>query len=436
MTSEKLMFAALGDVSGQVRGKGFPVAERAARFKSGVGWTPTNVQITCFDSIADSPYGALGDLVLRPAPETEIEVEFGPDAPGVHFVLGDVEYTSGGAWECCLRSMARSAIADLKAITGLSVHSAFEHEFTLKGSADAGHAYSLRGFQKGKRLGEALISALRQAGVTPDSFLREYGERQFEVTMAPAEGVAAADQAVVLRELAHAAGAACGEDVTFAPILSPQAVGNGVHVHMSLRHANGEPAMYDADGPSQLSTTAGAFVAGILKYAGAFVAISAPSVISYIRLTPHRWSAAFNNLGYRDREAAVRICPVTAQDESGKARQFHVEFRAADAAANPHLLLAVLVRAGLQGVSEGLTPSAPTEEDLSLASAEDLAKRGIERLPTTLMDALHKLDVSAIVRGWLPPGFIDIYLAHKRGEIAFLDGKPEDEVFAAYAKAY
>ena len=75
-------------------------------------------------------------------------------------------------------------------------------------------------------------------------------------------------------------------------------------------------------------------------------------MISYTRLTPHRWSAAFNNLGYRDREAAVRICPVTGRDEIAKARQFHFEFRAADAAANPHLLLAVLIRSGLQGIKK------------------------------------------------------------------------------------
>lgn len=436
MPSEKLMFAALGDVAGQVRGKGFPVADRASRFISGVGWTPTNVQITCFDSIADSPYGALGDLILRLAPETEVEVAVGGDVSNVHLVLGNVEYVDGRAWECCLRSMARSAAADLESKTGLAVHSAFEHEFVVKGLGDAGHSYSLRGFQKGKPLGETLIAALRQAGLTPDSFLREYGEGQYEVTIKPAKGVVAADQALILRELAHAAAAACGQKISFTPILSPHSVGSGVHVHMSLRHTDGRPATYDPNGPSEFSAGAGAFVAGILKYVGAFVAISAPSVISYVRLTPHHWSAAFNNLGYRDREATVRICPVTARDETGKAEQFHFEFRAADAAANPHLLLAVLIRAGLQGIQEGLTPPPPTEEDLSLVDSEQLARRGIVRLPATLDDALKMLDSSGCVRAWLPSGFVDIYIAHKRGEMAFLQGKPEDEVFAAYANAY
>ena len=58
------------------------------------------------------------------------------------------------------------------------------------------------------------------------------------------------------------------------------------------------------------------------------------------------------------------------------------------------------------------------------------------RLPATLDDALEILDGSDRVRAWLPPGFVDVYLAHKRGEMAFLHGKPEDDVFAAYANAY
>ena len=73
-------------------------------------------------------------------------------------------------------------------------------------------------------------------------------------------------------------------------------------------------------GKHELAKTAGQFVAGILKYLDAIVAITAPSVVSYLRLTPHRWSAAFNNLGFRDREASVRICPVSDSATSPRQR--------------------------------------------------------------------------------------------------------------------
>ena len=61
-----LIFAATCDLEGKVRGKALPAGQMDKRLKRGVGWTPTNVQITCFDGIADSPFGALGDLLLIP----------------------------------------------------------------------------------------------------------------------------------------------------------------------------------------------------------------------------------------------------------------------------------------------------------------------------------------------------------------------------------
>ncbi|HEX6015528.1 MAG TPA: hypothetical protein VFY87_27760, partial [Geminicoccaceae bacterium] len=58
---------------------------------------------------------------------------------------------------------------------------------------------------------------------------------------------------------------------------------------------------YDPNRPNGLSVVASAFAAGILRHMPALVALTAPSVVSYIRLVPHRWSAAFNNLADRDR---------------------------------------------------------------------------------------------------------------------------------------
>lgn len=426
----------VGDFAGQVRGKGVPVAARESRMVSGVGWTPTNVQITCFDTIAQSPFGALGDLVLRPDPSTEVRVELGLGAPVEHFVLADIEHTDGRVWEFCLRSQLKSALADLREEGGLSVLAAFEHEFAFRGEEESGLAFSISGFRKRKHFGELFVAALRRAGISPDTFLREFGTSQYEVTVEPALGVAAADQALIVRELARAVSEALESKMTFTPLPSIQGVGKGVHVHLSFLDLQGSPATYDPSSPSGLSPLAGAFVAGILKYAPDFLALVAPSAISYLRLVPHRWSAAFNNLGYRDREAAVRICPLTAQDEPGKARQANFEFRATDAASNPHLVLATLVRAGLQGIREQLSAPPATEEDLSALSQAELAARGLRRLPATLDEALSLLDAHKVVRSWFPEGFIDLYIAHKRGELIALRDMSQEDVLAAYSRAY
>ena len=92
MKREEMMVACCGDLSGKVRGKAFPLAQMEKRLKRGVGWTPTNVQITCFDNIAESPFGSLGDLVLIPDPATSVSIESEEGAPNENFVLGNIRY--------------------------------------------------------------------------------------------------------------------------------------------------------------------------------------------------------------------------------------------------------------------------------------------------------------------------------------------------------
>ena len=205
---------------------------------------------------------------------------------------------------------------------------------------------------------------------------------------------------------------------------------------MSFLDRTGASATYDPEGPCGMSTLTGSFVAGVLKYLDSILALTAPSVVSYLRLTPHRWSAAYNNLGFCDREASVRICPVTAKDTTRVADQFNVEFRAADAAACPHLALAAIVHAGCQGIEEALCAPKPTEEDLSLLTGQQLDARGFVRLPETLEAAIERFVANDIVTGWFPDSFASVYAAHKAAEIACLSDMDMAERCTAYAETY
>src|SRR5476649_1489169 len=105
--------------------------------------------------------------------------------------------TEGAHWECCPRHFLRRALADLEAAAGVTLLAAFEQEFVYTGVEDRpGATYALDAFRRQGVFGEAYTAALRQAGLAPDSFLPEYGARQYEVTIAPAIGLRAADEAV------------------------------------------------------------------------------------------------------------------------------------------------------------------------------------------------------------------------------------------------
>ncbi|WP_428926859.1 glutamine synthetase family protein [Marinibacterium sp. SX1] len=430
----RLVFVGTSDLSGVVRGKSFPAGDWEKRSRRGVGWTPTNVQITCFDSISDSPFGSFGDLVLVPDADSRFVLE---DGQRLDFALGDIRSLEGEPWDFCTRSLARRALDAFHALTGARVQAAFEHEFQLRDQPPRpGDAFGFKGFRDGQAWAEDYLDALQAAGCAPDTFMKEYGPGQYEITMKPAIGLAAADNAAVLRLLTHDVLQRHGLAPSFAPILDPDSVGNGLHVHFSFLDDADAPLTHDADDPHGMSRLTRHFIGGVLKYLDQILAILAPSEISYLRLTPHRWSAAYNNLGFRDREASVRICPVTAQDPESVARQYNFEIRAADAAASPHLTLAALVFAGMQGVREEAEPPTPAQEDLSLLDPAALAARGFRRLPTTLGDALAAFGRSQAVREWFGDDFVDVYVAHKEGELAQLDGLDWPAKCARYAEVY
>jgi len=430
-----LIFAATCDLSGKVRGKAFPENQLEKRLERGVSWIPSNVQINCFDGIAEGPFDALGDLLLIPDRDAGVTAEFG--ARTERFILGDIVTLEREPWDFCTRSLLKTSLKRLDDVAGVQLLAAFEHEFQLKGERYLiGEAYGRAGFEVQRDLCEMLIRQIGYAGLTPDSIMKEFGPNQYEVVIGPETGVRAADAAVFVRELTRSTAWHYGERATFCPILDPASVGNGVHIHMSFLHPNGSPATYDANEPSGMSSTTSAFAAGVLKYLDSIIALTAPSVISYQRLTPNRWSAAYNNLGFQDREASLRICPVTAKDEVDIERQFNIEYRAADAAACPHLALAAVVHAGCQGIEEGLTAPAPTQEDLSVLSSKDLEERGFMRLPETLEAALEHFAGNTTVRGWFPDVFADVYLQHKASEIAHLADMDVLARCAAYAETY
>jgi glutamine synthetase len=194
--------------------------------------------------------------------------------------------------------------------------------------------------------------------------------------------------------------------------------------------------MHDPQGQHGLGDVAGAFVAGVLKYLPQFLCLTAPLATSYFRLTPHRWSAAYNNLGNQDREASLRICPVSASSAEQRARQFNIEYRAADAAASPYLVLAALVHAGSQGIEEQLGTPQATTEDLSLLDAQALSDKGLARLPESLEDALSTFQDSECTSQWFGAEFKSVYLALKRAELEHLSGIAPEEQCVLYGRVY
>jgi glutamine synthetase len=239
-----------------------------------------------------------------------------------------------------------------------------------------------------------------------------------------------------MREVVRDVARGLGYRASFVPKADPEGVGNGVHIHLSLLDLEGRPVFYDPDRPGRLSVVGARFAAGILAHLPALCAFTAPSVVSYLRLVPHLWSAGFGCLGERNRETAIRIPPLVGLSSGDPARQFNLEFRASDAAACPHLALAVLVLAGLRGLQDELPEPTLIEQDPTGLDEEERRRLGISELPGSLDAALEALARDEVVRSWLPSDLWDCYLSVKRNEIDLLEGAEPAEACERYLRVY
>ena len=420
MTPEPLAFIGTSDLAGLLRGKSIPLSDLDRRMGRGVGVTHSNLMMSVFGPIYDTPFGTAGDLMLVPDPATRTAIP-AADGPDITLLLGDFLETDGAPWECCPRHFLRRALAALHAEFGLTLLASFEQELVYTGVPEqAGSPYTLDALRRQGAFGGKLLAAMRAAGIEPDSFLSEYAPRQYEVTAGPAKGVGAADQAVLVRELARAVAANLGHRAVLAPILRSDGVGSGTHIHWSVLDEDGRPATHDAGGAHGLSDEAEHMTAGILHHLPALAAITAPSAASYYRLRPNRWAPTHADLGVQDRGSAIRVCPVFATAEESVAAQFNIEYRVADAAASPYLALGGLVWAGLDGLRE----------------RRRLADLTPAPLPTSLEGALGHLERSEAVADWFGPLFREVYLRFKRAELKALAGLDEGAVCARYAEIY
>lgn len=424
------VFVATCDLVAQVRGRAVPATAESNTLATGLGWVPADLALTSFGGIAeDNVFGAAGDLRLLPDPATAIDVPPVGDAPATRLMLADLVELDGDAWSCCPRTFLREALAELRDQFGLSVWASFEHEFTLTGTG--GHApFSWSAARAAEPFGTHLLALLQAAGLEPENWLPEYGPGQFEITLRPADGLRAADRAILLRELIRDLARHHDRVASFAPLRDPSGVGSGVHVHLSLRDANGRPTLFDPSRPGRLSPVGARFAAGILTHARALTAITAPSPVSALRLAPHRWSAAAAFLAERHREALLRIAPTAGFGGADEAASFNLEYRAADATANPWLVLGALVRAGMAGL-------AGTEEArVHPESVPEETVAGLPALPASLEESLKALEGDAIASGWFSPELLATFVSVKRAELDALTDLDDTERCQRVADVY
>ncbi|HEY0636755.1 MAG TPA: glutamine synthetase [Pseudonocardiaceae bacterium] len=285
--------------------------------------------------------GGYGDLVLR------------PDLAALRppYVVCDAWWPDGRPVDVAPRTVLRAALAAAEEL-GLVPSVGIEHEFVVTdaaGSPLTGHGldYALGGTERLAPLLDDLRVALRGFGV--ESARGECHPGQYEIVPRHRDALAACDDALLVQHLVRATAHRHGARATYlaAPATGQ---GNSGHVHLSLSAVDGGPLGGTGREPSAVLA---AFLAGVLRAAGDLTAVFAPTVNSYVRLRTSPFSPRLVRWGVDDRTAAVRL--------AGRDESLRLECRFAGADAQPHLVVAAILAAGLAGVRERATPPPPGE---------------------------------------------------------------------------
>jgi glutamine synthetase len=341
--------------------------------------------------------------------------------PGVARIVGD-GFVDGQPFEACPRQVLLRQTQCL-AERGLTLQVGMEPEFFLlkKESGqwlpfdDADRldrpSYDLKSLPRQSVFLHALHTALRDAGMDVLQIDHEDAHGQYEVNFAHADALTTADRLMYFKLAAHHYAEQQGAVFSMMPKPFANQPGSGLHCHVSLweKVQEGECNVFASD-KALLSPTAMHFIAGLMQHAGALTALANPTVNSYKRLTVGEsitgttWAPAYIAQGFNNRTALVRTL----------AGRF--EWRAPDAAANPYLVLAGLIAAGLDGINHKLPCPAAHDDDLFNLPVSQIRERGIALLPQSLGQALDALEADAVVSGALGSTLTREFVALKRDE--------------------
>ena len=340
----------------------------------------------------------------------------------------------GEAWPYDPRTILRNQLAKAKAL-GYEYKMGLELEYFLVELADDGSiavadkldtlekpCYDLNGLSRHYRFLTTVSKYVNELGWGNYANDHEDANGQFEQNFHYDDALVSCDRGVFFRYMVHQLAERYGKELgrnilaTFMPKPFTTLTGNGCHFHMSL-WKDGQNVFADDNDPRGLglSETAYHFIGGLKAHARAYSAITAPTVNSYKRLklgtttSGATWSPVWISYGYNNRTQMLRI--------PGPGR---IEDRTVDGSCNPYLASTAILAAGLDGIERGLDAGEPNTENLYSVPIAELRARGLQTLPSTLVEAVSELEGNAVMREAFGRGrdedYLDYYCRVKRDE--------------------
>ena len=376
----KFIRLAFCDISGRQKNISIMPQELKRAFSQGIS----------FDASAVSGFGDVveSDLFLFPIPSTLSVLPWRPSRGKVVRMFCEIRYPDGRPFPLDCRALLAQAIRQAKDL-GLSIQVGAEFEFYLfKTDADGNpttQPFDHAGYMdmapedKGENVRREICLTLESMGILPESSHHEEGPGQNEIDFRYSDAMTAADNALLFASTVRAVAVSNGLYADFTPKPIPGEAGNGLHINLSLKQAE----------DSHMSQY---FMAGILAHIREMTAFLNPCEASYRRLGEKK-APRYVTWSPGNRSQLIRI--PAAQGEYRR-----MELRSPDPTVNPYLAYALVIFAGLDGVTRGLLPPEPLNVNLYTAGPE--ITQHLQTLPGSLAEARRVAAESEFIQSILP----------------------------------
>ena len=401
------------DILGMLKGVAITVEELDQALEEGVGFDGSAIE--GFSRIDES------DMVAMPDTSTFALLPWRPQQRRVARLFCDLVRPSGESFPSDPRFVLRRNLrraADL----GFTFYVGPELEYFYFQSADSpqpldrGGYFDLTPPDEATNLRRDTVLALEEMGIFVEHSHHEGAPSQHEIDLHYTDALTMADNAMTFRLVVKEIALKHGVHATFMPKPLADHNGSGMHINQSLFRGD-KNVFFDKEAPYCISAIGRSFVAGLLRHAREITLITNQWVNSYKRLIP-----GFGPLGFeaplyvswasRSRSDLIRV----PEFRLGKEKSTRIEYRSPDAACNPYLAFAVMLAAGLEGVEKEYPCPESVSGNVFEMDEEERRARGIERLPSSLSEAMEVAEGSELLRRCLGDQLLESLLVNKRME--------------------
>jgi glutamine synthetase len=393
------------DILGNLKSVAITVEELEGALEEGIGFDGSSIE--GFARIDES------DMVAMPDPNTFAILPWRPAENRVARIFCDILQPGGQPFEGDPRYVLKRNLkraADL----GYTFYVAPELEYFYFASPesttvlDRGGYFDLTPLDAATDLRRETVLALEEMGIGVEASHHEVAPSQHEIDLRYTDALTMADSTMTYRLIVKEVALMHGVHATFMPKPLADQNGSGMHVHQSLFRGE-RNAFFDANDQHYLSAIAKSYIAGLLRHAREITIVTNQWVNSYKRLVPGYEAPVYLSWALRNRSDLIRV----PQYKPGKEEDTRIEYRSPDPAANPYLVFAVMLAAGLEGIEKQYPCPEPVEENVFLMTAEERQKRNIAHLPGSLFEAIELAEQSELLRRCLGDHLFEILLKNK-----------------------